>query len=639
MPATPARPRATIAIAALALLAALTAALLVAADRSPTRALGPGNAGICEYSDTMRKALLAHLDKEFFECDESAFKGTSANDPAWIGDLNVTPYVGAKFVPGKGELDGYAPGSRVDLRGSGLGIADLDVNAALGSHGTSNQRSFGADSDLETRGRDRFVGLTFLLDGGVAANTGFSGTPFSAVEGEIAWIGFQWSAIPFELSNWDDTITGTADAGDDGYYLVIELKVDLEGGSEEVYFLVNSKDSVRTLYAVPFLVPDDTEIERSERIGLELKAIAVSDSIPSAVNFDATPTYRDKAKDYFEEIERAISRGDDDERVQFDDDDSPAIEVCDRSRPVRDWLVRELNESCSEISNHDLAGITSVDLDDSDIDELKRGDFSGLTKLRELDLTDNDLRSLPAGVFDGAGSERVAPAMALIDVSGNPGPRGAGFDLGNASASFRASVGPRQAVRLNTHALDDDPDYGLERSSYSAAEGGTLVLGVTGLEDSAVLFRSLGSDTGTYEDRAAGCPAPCDAPPAAQIEKEGRLPAGICRTPGFQRPRRHVHHPLRREHHRAEPHLHPRHRPAHRHRGRPAGGRPVDFRMGPGHQHCPQHDLDQSGPGPQHFRPAGPGRRPDPGRRFPRLLQPDRRPQALGLCHLGGRGT
>ena len=184
--------------------------------------------------------------------------------------------------------------------------------------------------------------------------------------------------------------------------------------------------------------------------------------------------------------------------------------------------MEDLSKACDEISAHDLEEVTLIDLSDSEIEDLQRGDFSGLTMLEELDLTGNELRSLPAGAFEGAGSERDAPDVALIDVTDNPGPRGGGFDLGNVSTAFRASVGPRQAIRLDAHDdPNDDPDYGFEESRYRVAERATLVLGVTGFRESAVLFRSLGGDTGTYEDLDVDCLAPCYAPEASQIEEDG----------------------------------------------------------------------------------------------------------------------
>ena len=523
MPATPFRPRAAFFFPALALLLALAAAAsLLATDRSPVRALGASGEGICDYSNTMRNALLEHLEFEFFQCDEGDLTGTSANP--WSGDLDLEPFVGATFTPGKGELDGYRPGSRVDLRDSGLDVSDLDVSAALESHGSPSYRRFGRDAagtNLSTRNSNGFVGLTFLLDGSAAATTGFSGEPFTGTEGKVAWIGFQWSSIPTEFADWDDTSTAIVDAADDGFYLVLKLAIELEGDDKQVFFLVNSEDPLRTLHAVPFLIPDDFVIERPERVSVELTAVGVYDDIPADGALDLTPSYSGMAAEYFEEIERAISRGNDDARLQINDDDAPAVEVCDRSRPVRDLLVEEVSKACDEISSHDLEDVTSVDLSDSEIEELKAGDFSGLSMLEDLDLTGNDLRSLPVGVFEGAGSERDAPDVVLIDLSDNPGPRGDGFALDNTSSAFRASVGPRQAIRLATHDLNDDPDYGFEEASYRAAEGGHLVLGVTGFRDSAVLFRSLGGDTGVYEDLDVDCPAPCYAPSASQIEEDG----------------------------------------------------------------------------------------------------------------------
>ena len=522
MPATPHKPRTAHLLPALALLAALAVGgLLLATVRPAAQALGANDQGICDYSPTMRQALLAKLGKKFFECDEADLASGSVNP--WKGDLDVEPYVGTEFKPGQGELDGYAPGSRVDLRGSDLGVEDLVVDAALESHGSPTYRQFGEDAKgtrLSSNNSRGSVGLTFMLDGSAVQNTGLVGEPFVATEGRVAWIGFQWSSIPPEFSDWDDT--GAQDDDDDGFYLVLKLAIELEGEDKQVFFLVNSEDAPRTLYAVPFLAPDDMVIERPERASVDLTAVAVYDDLPTNGGpWDLGKNHTGDEADPFGAIEGAITRGNDDARLQINDDDAPAIEVCDRSRPVRDLLVTDLSKDCDEISTHDLEDVTSLDLSDSEIEDLQHGDFSDLVKLESLDLTGNDLASLPAGAFEGAGSDRDAPDVSLIDVSDNPGPRGDGFSLDNVTSAFRESVGPRQAIRLDVHDLKDDPKYGFEEASYRAAEGGSLVIGVVGFQDSAVLFRSLAGDTGVYEDLDAECIAPCNAPEASLLEEDG----------------------------------------------------------------------------------------------------------------------
>ena len=522
MPASPHSHRAFLIFPALLLLAALAAgAMLIARGNDTAMALGPSDEGICDYSETMRQALLNHNEDEFFECDESTY--TSTSQAAWAGDLDVEPYVGATFAPGKGELDGYELGSRVDLRGSGLGISDLDVSAALDSHGTPGYQRFGVDvagSDYRANSSGGFVGLTFLLDRAASSNSGLTASAFEGTEGQVVWFTFQWSSVPDELEDWNN-----ADAGDDGFWLVLKLHVEIDSDERQLFFMVNSEDAARTLYAAPFLVPDDFDIERSERADVTLTAEAVSDARPT----DSLPddsAYTSAQDDAFEEIERAISRNDD-ARLTILDDDSPQVDVCDRTRTVRDALVAEVSgqDDCDQISVNDLAEITSLDLGDSEIEQLKAGDFSGLSELTSLDLSENDLRSLPADVFAGVGSGLDAPNVAFIDVSLNPGPRGVGFSLRNVSSGLEASVGPRQAVRLAAYESSDDPEYGLTDTRFSVQEGTTLVLGLRALPQSAVLFRSLAGDSGTYETE--DCLAPCEAPGASEIEEEGEYLLGF----------------------------------------------------------------------------------------------------------------
>ena len=513
--------------------------LLIVSGSTLVRALGPNDEGICDYSETMRDALLDHLGFEFFQCDESPLAGTAETlgDFAWSGDLAVDVGTSDQFKPETGELDGYEPGSRVDLRGSGLGIDDLDGSAALESlENSPGYRLFGMDvagTENDSRNSGGIVGLTFLLDGGSASTGGLASSAYSATENEIAWITFQMSSIPREFSNWSSTDESDVAGEDDGFHLVLKLHIELDGNDKQVFFLVNSEDSLRTLYAIPFRAPDDFVIERPERADINLSAVGVFDKRSEFV--DAVPQQPDYGddkftndeEDKFEVIERSISRNDD-ARLTITDDDAPTIEVCDRSRPVRDELVDAVTgKECDEISAHDLAELKTLDLADSDIDRLQAGDFSGLTDLTELDLTGNDLTSLSAGVFADVGSELAAPDVALIDVSDNPGPRNRGFSRSNVSSAFHASIGKRQAVRLASHEFNDDPDYGLDRQTYSVGEGGTLVVGLSALPNaSAILFRSLAGDTGGFQDPDE-CPDPCALPGPAQIETDGEYLLGF----------------------------------------------------------------------------------------------------------------
>ena len=94
--------------------------------------------------------------------------------------------------------------------------------------------------------------------------------------------------------------------------------------------------------------------------------------------------------------------------------------VCDRTPRVRDEIVTLIPEvsDCADVTAAHLAGIEeilnlrgpqdifSVPINEREtrpdiISELKAGDFSGLTSLREIDLARNNLTSLPEGIFSG----------------------------------------------------------------------------------------------------------------------------------------------------------------------------------------------------------------------------------------------
>ncbi|MXZ02049.1 hypothetical protein F4Y93_15920, partial [Candidatus Poribacteria bacterium] len=82
--------------------------------------------------------------------------------------------------------------------------------------------------------------------------------------------------------------------------------------------------------------------------------------------------------------------------------------VCDRTPQVRDAIVavvRGIND-CKDVTEAHLATITRLNLRAKGISGLKKGDFDGLSALREIELSQNQLRTLPIEIFSGLSSLR-----------------------------------------------------------------------------------------------------------------------------------------------------------------------------------------------------------------------------------------
>ncbi len=76
--------------------------------------------------------------------------------------------------------------------------------------------------------------------------------------------------------------------------------------------------------------------------------------------------------------------------------------VVDRTTQVRDAIVAAASvNSASDVTETQLAAITSLNLRSKGITALKSGDFSGMTGLTSLNLYNNELSSLPDGIFEG----------------------------------------------------------------------------------------------------------------------------------------------------------------------------------------------------------------------------------------------
>ena len=76
--------------------------------------------------------------------------------------------------------------------------------------------------------------------------------------------------------------------------------------------------------------------------------------------------------------------------------------ICDRTAQVQTAIVAAVPSvsTCDEVTQAQLAVITSLNVTDKSIGSLKVGDFDGLSALTTLNLTRNQLSSLPAGIFD-----------------------------------------------------------------------------------------------------------------------------------------------------------------------------------------------------------------------------------------------
>ena len=68
---------------------------------------------------------------------------------------------------------------------------------------------------------------------------------------------------------------------------------------------------------------------------------------------------------------------------------------------------------CRNVSDIQLATITSLDLSGKGITALSSDDFSGMLSLTTLNLSNNILSSLPDGIFDDL------PSLTTLDLSGN----------------------------------------------------------------------------------------------------------------------------------------------------------------------------------------------------------------------------
>ena len=125
---------------------------------------------------------------------------------------------------------------------------------------------------------------------------------------------------------------------------------------------------------------------------------------------------------------------------------TPRPGVCSRTRQVRDAIVAAISDvsHCAQVTTTQLAGVTRLELQNTDLRSLQPDDFSGLTALYWLFLENNELSSLPAGVFSGL------TALSSLNLRGN--------DLVSLPADVFSGLTALQTLYLHANKLDLLPD-------------------------------------------------------------------------------------------------------------------------------------------------------------------------------------
>ena len=110
------------------------------------------------------------------------------------------------------------------------------------------------------------LGLTFLLDGGSETSNGLALEAFEGTESEVVWVTFEYGEPHADFKHQTERETSV--------WMRVDVTIEHDsaftpdGGTQRessiVSILVNSADPEGTLYAVPFLIPDDYEIEKTE---------------------------------------------------------------------------------------------------------------------------------------------------------------------------------------------------------------------------------------------------------------------------------------------------------------------------------------------------------------------------------------
>ena len=95
--------------------------------------------------------------------------------------------------------------------------------------------------------------------------------------------------------------------------------------------------------------------------------------------------------------------------VSVNAQEADPTDLCSRSQGVRDEIVASVSgkTNCADITTSDLAGITTLQFAYFTLsggrvrDNLKSGDFAGLTGLEDITLKEHQLTTLPADIFSG----------------------------------------------------------------------------------------------------------------------------------------------------------------------------------------------------------------------------------------------
>ncbi|MXY01159.1 MAG: hypothetical protein F4Y67_10140 [Chloroflexi bacterium] len=528
----------------LAAVGLLFASLVLGLGTNYAHALGDKEGGICGYNELVRDAILANNKHKSYECNSDAYKGaksswggtTSTTAGADFGaptdtggtavadkqdeakDLDLSA-ASAPFKPGKGELDGFVRGSRVDLTGTDLTVADIDLSDAVKSFAAADGTAVAysklgwavgrgdgtaasvsdaiADPPVRNNNAPDAIGVTFLLDGGSKSSNGLTHTTFEGTEGEIVWITFGYGSPPKALTGINDN--------DGGVWLRVDFTVD-GVATEKVSAMISTADDPNTIYAVPYRIKDDAEnnFGRTDKRSIDISLGGSGTFAEALAGTNADGGDTDTDPDFnTEKFEDSIPRAARDADLMVIDEDDPPVSVNDRQDAVADPIATRVNLSrkrvgIDQLAGNDVGGATdaashgllltlavgraAAGADDSDkIDSISVGDLSGLKGLMAaipaaaLDLSGNALTELPSGLFADVGADEKGDLTTLIDVTGNAGPTGDGFMLDNLGPVGDELIAGQV---LKVDAPRKDGRIGFIDGSYEATEGGAWIFAV-----------------------------------------------------------------------------------------------------------------------------------------------------------------